>query len=121
MLAPISNGRRNWAMTALLLFAPDAAYRHSRQLKALIDEALDGLMMFLDVVYNHFGPSGNYPPTLGRYAPASSPIASDAGCVPALDDAGTRWPPAAATSSCTTRLLAAGNTVRRLAARRRPR
>ena len=37
-------------------------------LKTLIDEAhLRGLMVFLDVVYNHFGPEGNY---LGRYAPA---------------------------------------------------
>jgi maltooligosyltrehalose trehalohydrolase len=37
-------------------------------LKTLIDEAhLRGLMVMLDVVYNHFGPEGNY---LGRYAPA---------------------------------------------------
>ena len=36
-------------------------------LKALIDAAHQrGLMVFLDVVYNHFGPEGNY---LGRYAP----------------------------------------------------
>jgi maltooligosyltrehalose trehalohydrolase len=36
-------------------------------LKLLVDEAhLRGLMVFLDVVYNHFGPEGNY---LGRYAP----------------------------------------------------
>jgi malto-oligosyltrehalose trehalohydrolase len=37
-------------------------------LKLLVDEAhLRGLMVFLDVVYNHFGPEGNY---LGRYAPS---------------------------------------------------
>ena len=36
-------------------------------LKTLIDEAhRRGLMVFLDVVYNHFGPEGNF---LGRYAP----------------------------------------------------
>src|SRR6195952_2061200 len=36
-------------------------------LKALIDEAhLRGMMVFLDVVYNHFGPEGNF---LGSYAP----------------------------------------------------
>ena len=35
--------------------------------KALVDAAHDhGLMMFLDVVYNHFGPDGNY---LHAYAP----------------------------------------------------
>src|SRR5262249_22121620 len=34
----------------------------------LIDEAhLRGLMVFLDVVYNHFGPEGNF---LHRYAPS---------------------------------------------------
>ena len=36
-------------------------------LKALVDAAHDlGLMIFLDVVYNHFGPDGNY---LSLYAP----------------------------------------------------
>jgi maltooligosyltrehalose trehalohydrolase len=30
-------------------------------LKALVDASHDhGLMIFLDVVYNHFGPDGNY-------------------------------------------------------------
>jgi malto-oligosyltrehalose trehalohydrolase len=48
-------------------YAPDSAYGHPDDLKALIDEAhLRGLMVFLDVVYNHFGPEGNY---LSRYAP----------------------------------------------------
>jgi malto-oligosyltrehalose trehalohydrolase len=50
-----------------LLFAPDSAYGRPEDLKALIDEAhLRGLMVFLDVVYNHFGPEGNF---LGQYAP----------------------------------------------------
>ena len=45
----------------MLPFAPDAAYGTPDDLKALIDAAHDlGLMMFLDVVYNHFGPDGNY-------------------------------------------------------------
>ena len=52
----------------MLWYAPDSAYGRPDDLKALIDEAhLRGLMVFLDVVYNHFGPEGNY---LGRYAPA---------------------------------------------------
>ena len=52
----------------MLWYAPDSAYGRPDELKLLIDEAhLRGLMVFLDVVYNHFGPEGNY---LGRYAPA---------------------------------------------------
>ena len=52
----------------MLWYAPDSAYGRPDDLKALIDEAhLRGLMVFLDVVYNHFGPEGNY---LGRYAPS---------------------------------------------------
>ncbi len=48
-------------------FAPDAAYGRPEDLKRLIDEAHEReLMVFLDVVYNHFGPEGNY---LHRYAP----------------------------------------------------
>ncbi|HZA66441.1 MAG TPA: DUF3459 domain-containing protein, partial [Geminicoccaceae bacterium] len=47
-------------------FAPDAAYGSPDDLKRLIDGAHGrGLMMFLDVVYNHFGPEGNY---LHQYA-----------------------------------------------------
>ena len=61
-------GRRNWGYDGVLLYAPDSAYGRPDDLKALIDAAhLRGLMVFLDVVYNHFGPEGNY---LGRYAPA---------------------------------------------------
>ena len=61
-------GTRNWGYDGVLWYAPDSAYGRPDDLKALIDEAhLRGLMVFLDVVYNHFGPEGNY---LGRYAPA---------------------------------------------------
>ena len=51
----------------MLPFAPDRAYGSPDDLKALVDAAHDlGLMIFLDVVYNHFGPDGNY---LAGYAP----------------------------------------------------
>lgn len=54
-------GRRNWGYDGVLPYAPDAAYGSPDDLKRLIDRAHHlGLMMFLDVVYNHFGPSGNY-------------------------------------------------------------
>jgi malto-oligosyltrehalose trehalohydrolase len=68
-LMPLADfaGSRNWGYDGVLWYAPDSAYGRPDDLKALIDEAhLRGLMVFLDVVYNHFGPEGNY---LGRYAP----------------------------------------------------
>jgi maltooligosyltrehalose trehalohydrolase len=68
-LMPLSDfpGRRNWGYDGVLWYAPDSAYGRPDDLKTLIDEAhLRGLMVFLDVVYNHFGPEGNY---LGQYAP----------------------------------------------------
>ena len=69
-LMPVADfaGRWNWGYDGVLLYAPDSSYGRPDDLKALIDEAhLRGLMVFLDVVYNHFGPEGNY---LGHYAPA---------------------------------------------------
>jgi maltooligosyltrehalose trehalohydrolase len=68
-LLPLADfaGSRNWGYDGVLWYAPDNTYGRPEDLKALIDEAhLRGLMVFLDVVYNHFGPEGNY---LGRYAP----------------------------------------------------
>jgi len=67
-LMPISEfpGDRNWGYDGVLPYAPEAAYGSPEELKHLIDTAHGlGLMVFLDVVYNHFGPDGNY---LGRYA-----------------------------------------------------
>lgn len=61
-------GAQNWGYDGVLPFAPDASYGTPEQLKALIDTAHGlGMMVFLDVVYNHFGPDGNY---LNSYAPA---------------------------------------------------
>jgi maltooligosyltrehalose trehalohydrolase len=68
-LMPLADfaGSRNWGYDGVLWYAPDSAYGRPDDLKTLIDEAhLRGLMVFLDVVYNHFGPEGNY---LSRYAP----------------------------------------------------
>ncbi len=61
-------GARNWGYDGTLPFAPETSYGTPDDLKALIDAAHGhGLMMFLDVVYNHFGPEGNY---IGAYADA---------------------------------------------------
>jgi maltooligosyltrehalose trehalohydrolase len=62
-LMPIADfpGRHNWGYDGVLPYAPDIAYGTPNDLKALIDAAhgMD-LMVMLDVVYNHFGPDGNY-------------------------------------------------------------
>ncbi|MGN7933349.1 malto-oligosyltrehalose trehalohydrolase [Pseudomonas sp. 22447] len=59
-------GDRNWGYDGVLPYAPQASYGTPEQLKHLIDSAHGhGLAVILDVVYNHFGPDGNY---LHRYA-----------------------------------------------------
>ncbi len=68
-LMPVAQfaGKRGWGYDGVLLYAPHRAYGSPDDLKALVDAAhAEGLMMILDVVYNHFGPEGNY---LHRYAP----------------------------------------------------
>jgi len=68
-LMPVADfpGTRNWGYDGVLLFAPDACYGRPDDLKALVDAAHGlGLMVLLDVVYNHFGPEGNY---LHAYCP----------------------------------------------------
>lgn len=69
-LMPVSEfpGGRNWGYDGVLPYAVEASYGSPDDMKALIDEAhAHGLMVFLDVVYNHFGPDGNY---LASYAEA---------------------------------------------------
>jgi maltooligosyltrehalose trehalohydrolase len=54
-------GERGWGYDGVALFAPHAAYGTPGDLRALIEDAHAlGLGVLLDVVYNHFGPSGNY-------------------------------------------------------------
>jgi maltooligosyltrehalose trehalohydrolase len=62
-LMPLADfpGKRNWGYDGVLHFAPDASYGTPDELKALVDAAHGlGLMVLIDVVYNHFGPEGNY-------------------------------------------------------------
>jgi len=68
-LMPVSTfpGQRNWGYDGVLPFAPASPYGRPEDLKRFIDRAHSkNLMVFLDVVYNHFGPEGNYLPL---YAP----------------------------------------------------
>jgi malto-oligosyltrehalose trehalohydrolase len=82
-LMPVNDfpGRRNWGYDGVLPYAPDSAYGTPDDLRELIDAAHGyHMMMFLDVVYNHFGPDGNY---LHAYAPQFF-----------RDDVNTPWGPA---------------------------
>jgi maltooligosyltrehalose trehalohydrolase len=68
-LMPVAEfpGRRNWGYDGVFLYAPASPYGRPDDLKAFVDAAhRHGLMVLLDVVYNHFGPDGNLLP---KYAP----------------------------------------------------
>ena len=67
-MMPISDfpGRFGWGYDGVDLFAPAHLYGTPDDLRAFIDRAHAlGLGVILDVVYNHFGPDGNY---LGVYS-----------------------------------------------------
>jgi malto-oligosyltrehalose trehalohydrolase len=66
-LMPIAEfaGRRNWGYDGVQLYAPSSCYGRPEALKALVEVChMRGLAVLLDVVYNHFGPEGNYLPRL---------------------------------------------------------
>jgi malto-oligosyltrehalose trehalohydrolase len=68
-IMPISDfpGRFGWGYDGVLPYAPDSSYGRPEDLMALVDAAHErGISIFLDVVYNHFGPDGNY---MAAYAP----------------------------------------------------
>ncbi|MBV9179894.1 MAG: malto-oligosyltrehalose trehalohydrolase [Acidobacteria bacterium] len=68
-LMPLASfpGQRNWGYDGVLPYAPAACYGRGEDLKEFIQAAHgNNLMVLLDVVYNHFGPEGNY---LSLYAP----------------------------------------------------
>jgi maltooligosyltrehalose trehalohydrolase len=68
-LMPIADfpGKRGWGYDGVLQFAPESAYGRPDELKSLVAAAhRRGIAVMLDVVYNHFGPEGNY---LHLYAP----------------------------------------------------
>lgn len=62
-LLPLASfaGSRGWGYDGVALYAPHPAYGSPDELAYLVDQAhAIGLHVWLDVVYNHFGPSGNY-------------------------------------------------------------
>ncbi|MDM7941380.1 MAG: malto-oligosyltrehalose trehalohydrolase [Hydrogenophaga sp.] len=92
-LMPVAEfeGRHGWGYDGVLPFAPKAAYGTPDDLKRLVCAAHQrGLMVFMDVVYNHFGPDGNY---LHAYAPGffNPDLATPWGAAINLDGPGSRW------------------------------
>ena len=78
-------GRWNWGYDGVDWFAPMAALGTPDDLRMLVDEAhRRGLSVLLDVVYNHFGPEGNYTTRFGPYASARHHTAW--GAAPNFDD-----------------------------------
>ncbi len=70
------SGAWGWGYDGVDLYAPHHAYGSPDDLKALVDAShAKGLAVLLDVVYNHFGPVGNY---LGQFGP----YLTDAYCTP---------------------------------------
>jgi malto-oligosyltrehalose trehalohydrolase len=66
-LMPVAEfpGRRNWGYDGVCLYAPSSQYGGPNALKRLVEAChARGLAILLDVVYNHFGPEGNYLPAI---------------------------------------------------------
>jgi len=79
-LMPVASfeGRWGWGYDGAAIFAPQEAYGGPDALKRFVDTAHGvGLAVAMDVVYNHFGPTGNYS---GVFAPYL-----------ASDDRHTQW------------------------------
>ena len=61
-------GRRNWGYDGVYPYAVQNSYGGPEGLKRLVDAChQQGLAVILDVVYNHFGPEGNYSGCFGPY------------------------------------------------------
>ena len=68
-IMPVSEspGDRNWGYDGVYHFAPASYYGHPQDMRRFVDAAHShGMAVILDVVYNHFGPEGNY---TGRFSP----------------------------------------------------
>lgn len=61
-------GKRNWGYDGVGLYAVQAAYGGPQGLASFVDAChAVGMAVCLDVVYNHFGPEGNYLNDFGPY------------------------------------------------------
>lgn len=67
-LMPVAQfpGNRNWGYDGVYPFAVQNTYGGPERLQNLVDNChKKGIAVILDVVYNHFGPEGNYLPVFG--------------------------------------------------------
>ncbi|MEU8238669.1 malto-oligosyltrehalose trehalohydrolase [Actinoplanes missouriensis] len=74
-LLPVNafNGTYNWGYDGVCWYAPHETYGGPDGLKRFVDAAhAKGLGVVLDVVYNHFGPSGAYAPMFAPYLSTGS-------------------------------------------------
>lgn len=78
-------GERNWGYDGSFMYALQHSYGSFADLKAFIEAAhAHGMAVVLDVVYNHFGPEGNYS---GAFAPYTKAAATPWGAAINFDDA----------------------------------
>lgn len=69
-LMPVAQcpGERNWGYDGVGIYATQASYGGPEGLQRFVDAShARGLAVWLDVVYNHLGPEGNYLPEFGPY------------------------------------------------------
>ena len=69
-LMPVNefSGRHGWGYDSVDIYSPHHAYGGPAGLKRLVDGCHErGLAVIADVVYNHFGPLGNYLDRFGNY------------------------------------------------------
>ncbi len=69
-LLPVAqfSGERNWGYDGVYPFAVQNSYGGAKELMALVNECHQkGIAVIMDVVYNHFGPEGNYTGNFGHY------------------------------------------------------
>lgn len=69
-LMPVNQfpGERNWGYDGVYTYAVQHSYGGAKGLQRLVDACHQhGIAVVLDVVYNHFGPEGNYLPEYGPY------------------------------------------------------
>ncbi|GAC1471975.1 MAG: malto-oligosyltrehalose trehalohydrolase [Isosphaeraceae bacterium] len=83
-LMPVAEfaGKRSWGYDGVGLFAPTHNYGRPEDLQRLVDVAHSlGLGVILDVVYNHFGPVGNYAPAFSPHYLSHTHSSDWAACV----------------------------------------
>jgi maltooligosyltrehalose trehalohydrolase len=92
-MMPIADfpGEYGWGYDGVNLFAPTHLYGSINDLKEFINQAhLHGIGVILDVVYNHFGPEGNYLEKFSKeYVNENS--TTDWGCAVNFDAAHSRY------------------------------